>query len=587
VVLGVYVVAVRTNADPFSPRVRYGLHVAPLVVAALALCATWLARRRKRSWDADLIPALFGGLGAVTILVSLQGTPFDTAAIIGDQSFRTAAITRFAQSWWGGDYTYEDLPAYYAPTFFWVLGRAADLTGTEPWRMLKYGTVAVAFLAPIVSYLLWRRIVPARVAAVIAAVPLVLPGLDETYAWLVRSAFLAWWLEVGHGLGRPNPRWRTTVALGLVGGLMFTVYYYFFFLIPFALLISAGYARWRGTFDWRGLRRTFATLGIAAATAAPFWAPRAWNFLTAPEFESLNNRWMTLSSGRLLLPMLEPSVIGVLCLAGLVHLVLTFDEPLSRALLFLLVAMYVWHGVGFLFVAVDQPLMSFRMRELVPVALLAAAALAMARMLKWAVGAFPPIAVWRLATVGAVVLAVFAGDRFVTHVVDNQRVREAHNHVLPNGKLPVFHEDGLKPSTSPVEAIRDAIDAQYRGSGLPVVFTDRSDLLSLYPYYGFVQWNANYSHPTSRFHDRLDYLTDLTRSTDPADFANRVRDNPYDDIDVLVLRTSGTDKLVFRVRDDDFPYGTKVREFTFPRSLVRPEHFTITTVGEYLVATVR
>ncbi|MDG4786790.1 arabinofuranosyltransferase [Micromonospora sp. WMMD1102] len=584
VVLAIQALGIAAGYSPFSGRVQYGMRAAPIVVAALAAAAVWWARRRGRSWDADLIPALFGGLGALTVLTGLHGTPFDLYALDGDQLFRTAAVTRFADSWWGGDYTYRDLPAYYAPTYFWLLGRVADLAGTAPWHMLKYGTVAVSFLTPIVSYLLWRRVVPPRVAALVSAVPLIVPGLAETYAWIVLVAFVPWWLQVGHDLTRPGLRRWSPLVLGAIGAVLFTVYYYFFFVIPIVLLLQIAWARRQGRVDWREIGRPLGILGISALGSSPYWAPLAWNFLTGPHFESLNNRWITLNSGKLALPMLEPSVLGALCLLGLVFLVLTAREALSRALLTLLVAVYAWHVLGFLFLVAGTPLMSFRMRELVPVVLLAGAALGLVRVARLAARRFSAEHVRRLAATVAVLLAVFAGDRFVNVVL--AEIDNAHNRTLPNGQLPPFHSPDAKAWGSPPAELSAIIDARYRGEGRPVVLTGHSDLMALHPYYGFVQWNANYSHPTGQFRNRIEFLTELSRAATPAEFAGRLRDNPYDRIDVLVLHRDA-DRLVFKFRDDAFPFGTTRREISFPSRLVGPEHFEVSTVDDTLVAVLR
>ncbi|GAA4451791.1 galactan 5-O-arabinofuranosyltransferase [Phytohabitans houttuyneae] len=584
-VIGIHALGIAAEFNPYSGRVQYGLRSAPLILAALAAGAMWWARKRGWSWDADLIPALFGGLGALTILTALHGTPFDMYGLIGDQLFRTEYVTRFADSWWGGDYTYRDLPAYYAPAFFWVLGRAADLSGTAPWHMLKFGTITVAFLAPIVSYLLWRRIVAPRVAALISSAALILPSLSESYAWIVLVAFIPWWLMAGHGLQRAGVRRWHPVLLGLIGAVLFTVYYYYFFVLPIVLCLYFVDARLRGQFSWREASRTFIALGVAALGSSVYWAPLAWNFLTSGHFESLNNRWITPNSGKLALPMLEPSVIGALCLIGLVFLLATVKEALSRAMLIVLVSLYVWHAVGFVFLAIDKPLMSFRMRELVPILLLAAAAMAVARVARFAADNFSADVVWRFAVVGTALLAVFAGNRFVELVLAD--AKNAHNQALPNGKLPPFHEAGAEPwKGAPPERLNEVIEAGYKGPGRPVVLTSHPDLLAMYPYYGFVQWSANYSHPTSQFRARLDFLEELARSSGPAEFAARAGDNPYDDIDVIALH-SNKDTLTLKIRDDAFPFGTTVRQIEFPRRLVQPEYFDITMVDSTVVAVLR
>lgn len=581
-VLGIMAVAVRVGVDPRSPRAQYGLHAAALLVAAVSVAAVWHARRRQQLWDADLLPALFGGLAALTLLASLHGTPFGEFGLQGDASFRTEAITRFADSW-GGDYTYRGLPAYYAPGFFWILGRFAALTGAEPWHMMKFGEIAVAFLAPAASYLAWRLIVPVRAAALIAAVPLVVPDLSESYGWIVQVVIIPWWLAAIHGLARPGVRRPNIVALGLVGGLLFCVYYYYFFVFVLVYGLMLVVSRRRGELNRGDVLRGLVVLGVAAAVSAIYWAPLAWNFLTAPAFESLNNRWLTVNSGDLALPMLEPSVVGALCLIGLVFLAVTAGEMLSRSLLIVVSSLYLWHGIGYLALVVGVPLMSFRMKALVPVVLLSAAVLALLRVAKYLAGMRPAAEIWRLVAIGAALLAAFAGDRFVTIVVDDPRVRAAHDETRPDGRLPAFHSADAKAKQPSAEVLKQTIDAGYHGAGRPVVLSDRTDLFAFYPYFGFVQWNANYSHPTSRYHERLAFLDDVSRVNTAEEFADRTADNPYDRIDALVLRMDG-DSLVYRTYDDDFPFGTKARTVVFPIRLVQPEYFTITRRAGYLVA---
>lgn len=589
-VMAIVVLGTAAHMNPFSPRTQYGLRVAPIVVAVIAVAAGWWARRRGHIWDADLLPALFGGLTALTLATALHGTPFGIDGLNGDQTYRTENVTRFADSWWGGDYTYRGLPAYYAPLYFWTLGRTAALAHVAPWHMLKLGVIAVAFVAPLVSYLMWRPIVAPRTAALIsvATVPLVTTALIEPYDWIALLVFLPWWLQVGHGLGRSDRPRSRMVVLGLIGSLLFCLYYYYFYLIPIALLLHIVVAKRRGEFSWRELRRTFAILGIAALGSAPFWAPLGWSFLTAPAFESLNNRWMTVNSGLLALPMLEPSVLGALCMTGLVFLVVTARERLSRSLLLVLISTYVWHAVGFLFTVVGEPLMSFRMRDLVEPILLSAAALALVRLVRLAAAAAPN---WRLPTgttarlvaAAGILLAIFVGDQYVGGVLGKPFIQAAHNQPLPGGKLPPFHDPSAKTQAPGAASLAAIIDSEYTGGGHPVVLTDRTDLMAYYPYFGFLQWNANYSHPTAQYRDRLAFLADLARSGTSAEFAQRSGANPYDRIDAIVLSVK-KDSLVFKTADDAFPFGTKTREVDTPKSLVASEYFRVSLVDGYLVA---
>lgn len=575
--------------SPLSPLVRYGLRVSVLLAIGVGLLAYWWCRHKGQVWDADLIAALWSGVGGLTMIVALRGTPYGPLGIQGDQSFRTEYITRLADTWLIQDYFYQNRPGYYAPTFFWVLGRTADLLNIEPWRMIKVAAVLGAFLAPLIVYLFWRRHLSLRIAALMAGIPLIVQDWYEPYGWIVLVAFVPWWIEVFYGAQRDGIKQRHLVTLGVIGGVMFSIYYYYFFIIPFFLVVHLIYSRIRGEAGWSGLKRPLIALSVAAATSAFFWAPLAWNFLTARDFTSLNNRWLRLDHGDIPLPMFEPSLTGVLCLAGLVYLVLTArTRLLSRGLLFVVIATYLWHAAGFFLAVVDQPVMSWRMKILVPLTLLSAAVVALAELWRWAAAEFEPRQVRSLSLVLISFLTVFAADRYVTDVSNHEWIKAAHLARLPDGSLPRNHayfgsETPVDPQEPSAEALKAVLDRHFPPGGRhPVIMTDRIDLYAFYPYYGFVQWNSSYSHPTAEFFDRIALLTELQTAT-AEDFARRTADNPYDRIDAVVLRVEG-DRLAYTYSRNRFPNGTGTYHLFFPKSVIDPAYFDITMVGSVMVA---
>src|SRR5687767_3300696 len=83
----VIVVALVRLAPPYDPMggfTRYALEVFVVVAVALGASATWWGVRSGRTWDADLIPALAGAIGAFTLLAVLRGTPWGPAGLDGD-----------------------------------------------------------------------------------------------------------------------------------------------------------------------------------------------------------------------------------------------------------------------------------------------------------------------------------------------------------------------------------------------------------------------------------------------------------------------------------------------------------------------
>lgn len=578
--------------DPASPRFAYALRAAVVGLVLVGAVAWAWSARSGRSWGTDLVPALVGTAAALTLAGSLNGTPFAPGGIAGDQSFRTAAITRFADSAQNADFTFQGLPSFYAPAYFWVLGRTADLAGIDPWRMTKYGTVLVALLLPLVTYLLWRRLVPDHAAAWIAVVPLVVENVYEPYSWLVLFAIVPWWLEAVHGLRRADRRPAHPLGLGLLGAALFLTYYYFFFVAAIALVIHLGWERARGPLPGRQLRRAGAVLAVAATASAVYWLPLLLSVLRAAHPESLANRWFSASHPRLPLPMLELSPVGAVALLGLGYLVWTVRrDALSRGLLVLLAAAYGWYLLGAAVAALDTPLLSFRGKPLIPMILVIAGVLALLRVTRLALahlaggpgGRVSARDLRRVAWVVAAVLAIYAGQAFVSTVRDSPLTEVAHATAGPDGSPPSHRAGDAEQPHPPPAAVHRAISDRLAGDGNPVLLSDRVDVLVYYPYYGFLQWNAHYAHPAAEFHARVRFLADLAGAADPAAFAARSRDNRFDRIDAFLLRDEG-DTLVVRFADDAFPAGTRAAEVRFPRTLFAPDAFHLVPLGDHLLA---
>ena len=571
--------------NPMGPRFEYALRAGVVALVLLGALAWWWSARRGWRWGPDLVPAVLGGIGAVTLVGFLSGTPYAPNGLNGDQSFRTAAITRFADSWQNADFTFQGLPSFYAPAYFWVMGRTADLAALEPWRMTKYGTILVALLMPLITYLLWRRLVPDHVAALIAVVPLLVQNFYEPYSWLVLFAIVPWWLEAVHGLRRPDIRAGNPVLLGLIGAGLFLTYYYFFFIAAIALVIHLVVERAIGELSGRQVRRAALVLGIAAAGSAVFWAPLLASILQAEHPESLANRWFNTGHTILPLPMLDASVIGAVSLLGLGYLIWTVrSEPLSRGLLGFLAAAYGWYLIGAPAVVAGTPLLSFRGKPLIPMILAIAGILALVRIAGLAAARLGRPEVRRVAGVVAVALVVSIGQGFVTTIRDTPFLAAAHTTAWPDGRLPPYHAGDVAAPDPPATVVRQAISDRFTEDRNPVLLSDRRDIMSLYPYHGFLQWGAHYAHPAAEFHSRVDFLRELAGTASPAEFAARTADNRFDRIDAFLLQVNG-DELVFRFNDDAFD-GTNPRngEIRFSRTLLSPAAFELVPLGNHLLA---
>ena len=57
---------------------------------------------------------------------------------------------------------YRNRHAYYAPLWPWLECRAAALLQVPAWQLVKVGQIVGAFFAPLIAYLLWKRLAAPR-----------------------------------------------------------------------------------------------------------------------------------------------------------------------------------------------------------------------------------------------------------------------------------------------------------------------------------------------------------------------------------------------------------------------------------------
>lgn len=550
--------------------VEYRTRTLAVVLVGVGTAGFWLGVRRRRPWGFELVPSAAGAVAAMALIGSLAGTPYGPGGLGGDQTFRTAAVTRFADNWHNADFASNGLPSFYPPAYFWVLGRLAVIVDVEPWRMLKVGAIVTALAVPMVAFVLWRRVVPGGVAALVSVVAIVVENHYEPYSWLVIVAFVPWWLEAVHGVRRSGQPPGNPVRLGVVGALMIVTYWYFFAVGAVAFVFKLAADRLDGRFDRRQLERTSRVMGVAIVASAVYWLPLMVSVASADHPESLGNRWFSTSHPELPMPMFHLTPIGAVSLLGVVYLAFRYrHEPVARALSVLLVAAYAWYLIGAAAAVADHPLLSFRGKPLIPTILLSAGVIAIAQLFEHGVNRWKHADLTRVTITIGVLLAVYVTQGFIDDMRDSPHTEAARTAAQPNDS---------PPATS-AATLQRTIESKVGRHA--VLLSDRVDILALYPNHAFVVWDAHYAHPASEFGQRIALLNQLSRSQDSASFRALAQQNPYDEIDAFLLLDEG-DNLVYRYGADAFPAGTRTTEIHFPKTLFAD--FERIPVGNHILA---
>lgn len=592
--------------DATSAVLEYKVRALVVLLVGAGAFGWWWGRRRSVSWGFELVPAMVGAIAGMALVSALAGTDYAPGGLQNDASFRTAAVTRFADTWRNADFTVEGLPSFYPPAYFWLLGRAAALLGAAPWTMLKVGSVLTALVVPMLAFVLWRRIVPERVAALFSVVVLAVDNFYEPYSWLVMVAIVPWWLEAVHGLRREGAPAANPVVLGLGGALLALTYWYFFAiaLIAFALHLLGRRVEARldaadeaedvdelddadVVLDARvGRRRLAIIAGVTVVGSAVYWLPLVVSVLRADHPESLTSKWFHAGHTELPLPMLDNTAVGVMAMLGFVYLVWNVRrDPVARGLVCFLAAAYVWYLVGALAAIHRHPLLSFRGKPMIPLVLLYGGALALIRLGELAASRWKGHDVRRVTVALAVVIGVYLGQGFVSDVRRSSLAEAALATPRPEMSPP-------DPAATDLQQLVESFVGEHA-----TLLSQRVDILVLYPNYAFVPWNAHYAHPASEFTERIEFLNQLAASADAQQFARRATDNRFGTIDAFVLtldphssggedegeaETDADDELVWAYSADDFPHGTKAGEVRFPLALFA--EFELIPVGDHILA---
>ncbi|MFP5068830.1 arabinofuranosyltransferase [Pseudonocardia nantongensis] len=631
VLVVVAVLAVVDRLDiPTGTNVGLALTASAGALLALLLAGTALLHRRI-PWLA--VPLSWAGLAAlptVPLALFLANTPHYLFGVSGDQQFRVQFLTRFADSGTLADFAYADLPPYYPAAWFWVGGRTAALLGVDAWAFHKPYALATLAVTAVLAYVLWS-LVTSRPRALGAAVATVLAGLATTaaytpYSWLTgalvpplavlglrlvraqarRSAHphSAQARRSAHPHSAQGPWVRTAVLVGLVLGLAAITHTQILMFAGFVLAVLAA----DGLLTRRASPlRVAGTAGVVLLAALPLtllhWLPYLIAAAGGGPTYSAGQHFLAESGSRWPLPMLEPTALGALCLAGTVWIVWRFrSSEVARALGATAACGYAWYLLSTAALAAGTTLLAFRIEPILTAAL-ACGAVGAAADLVHAVrervpgdrarpagdaarpdaGAARPDR--RAAATGLVV--VLAATAVLAGVQD---VPEQYSWA---GSAQDYRPDGTRPDGSRDPADADAWLGELRITidGLTgraprdvVVLTANQKLVTYTPYFSYQASSAQYANPLGNFPTRTAEIRRWAAAPDPAALLAALDSGPARPPSVLVFSRTGDGALQVPTTEDRFPDpDSSAPPATFAPQLFEDPAWQRRDVGPYAV----
>ncbi len=386
----------------------------------------------------------------------------------------------------------------------------------------------------------------------------------------------------------PRSGWAAVVGAGLFLGFTATWYTLLFGFTAFAVGLMA---LWLAGLRWRRhgvraalepLRRLAVIVGIAVAIGCTTWLP----FLVRAARNPVSNtgsaqHYLPADGAELTFPMLQFTLLGVVCMAGTLWLVLRARASVrAGALAIGVLAVYLWSLLSMLTTLARTTLLSFRLQPTLSVLLVAAGAFGLveaALALRRRSRAVIPVA-------GAIGLA--AAIAFSQDIPDVLRpdLTIAYTDTDGHGQ----RGDRRPPSAEKFYASID--DVITRETGRPrdqtVVMTADYSFLSFYPYWGFQGLTSHYANPLAQFDLRAAQIDKWSKLKTADELLHALDTCPWPPPTVFLMRHGANNTYTLRLAEDVYPNQPNVRRYTVElrAALFDSPRFAVHRVGPFVLA---
>ncbi|MEJ5927837.1 galactan 5-O-arabinofuranosyltransferase [Corynebacterium sp. H128] len=575
------------------------------IIIGVSLLLLWWLRDQHRDsvrpkWRtiltylaAYLAPA---GLVVSNLAIPLSATRLYLDGVTVDQGFRTQFLTRMTAEFGLQDMNYIGLPSFYPGAWFWFGGRFANLLGLPGWE--AYQPWALVSIAAMTSALvpLWQRLsgslpVAVGIALVNTTIFLVMSP-EEPYAGIVALGIPVAAVLMSRTL---HGSWAAAAGLAIYLGLSAATYTIFTAAVALSVVVITLVYAILVERSWQPIIKLTLVGVTSMAIAAIVWAPYLIKLLSgAPRSDSSATHYLPLEGTEVPLPMLSPTLIGLLCVIGIVFLVFRFNDFDVRAMAVTLIVIYGWLIGSMVYTLAGNTLLGFRLDILVSLLLGTAGVLGISDFRLNGVRKFYPartdVAFSTKVSAVMVILLMIGGVAYAQLIPNRTAVAIDLAYTDTDGY-------GERADKFPADSAKyfPEIDAYLRESGHEptntVVLTDVKDFLSFHPYYGYQASTSHYANPLGEFEARNDLIESwAVRShedlKDPAAFSAEIARSPWRAPDVFILHGDSTDPKSpwkYDLAEDIYPNNPNVRSRGVYFNPAAFQDWDIKQVGPFVV----
>ena len=574
-----------------TSMVTRGLSTAGIVVTVVVVAGLlylWTKRGVQGKGPLAWLTVVVAYLSPALIVICSLGMPLSASklwlhGIQVDQVFRTQFLTRMTVEGGYADMNYADMPTFYPMGWFWLGGRMANLLGLQGWEAFQPWSLVSIAMACCLLVPVWQRLTGSLplgtiIALTTTALTLTL-AVDEPYSAVIALGVPAAAIMCSRAF---HGSWGSTVGLLVFLGISATFYTLFtgaiaVTVVSFVALVTAIVER-----SFKPIVR-LAVIGFGSlAIAAIAWGPYLLAVLRADfPTETAAQHYLPAEGTEVPVPFLAPSIVGLLCLIGIVYLVIRVKNVHIRTLGWALIGVYLWIVASMVLPLLGTTLLGFRLEILVVLIMATAGVLGLAHLYEQ----------YRTREYLAAVVAVITALAGIFYM---QEIPAEHQTAIDNAYSDT-DGNGERADKFPADSARyySEIDEFFQGHNADVVMTDEKLFMAYYPYYGFNAFTAHYANPLGQFKQRNEEMTTWAENSwdqTPQEFVDTLENNPWDVPNAMIFRgdiESPDDGYKAHLAVDIFPNQPNVR---YDAILFDPEVFNdsdlwdVKQIGPFVVA---
>ncbi|OEY07552.1 hypothetical protein A0K93_05910 [Corynebacterium sp. BCW_4722] len=481
-----------------------------LLVLAVVVAVLWT--RGRRSWlNAAVLALVPAGLVVTSLGIPLAATRLWLDGIQVDQGFRTQFLSRMTETASHADMSYKGLPTFYPMGWFWLGGRMANVLGMQGWEVYQPWALVTLAAAAAMLTPIWRKLtgsLPTAAAIAVVTTTIVLMECpEEPYAAVVAMFVPAAAVGAYHAL---NGSWAATWALAAYLGVSASFYTLFTAIAALTVVVIAVVLFFVHEHSHTPLIHLLVVGFTSLAIAAVSWGPYIFRLLTGDEeASSAANHFLPIEGTYLPMPFFSFSLLGLICLFGLIQLVARFREPEIASLGVAIAVCYLWAMASMAATLLGTSLLGFRLEVLVGLLFATLGVIAVADFrLTGIESLYPERFSERTNQVLTTAMAVIVGAGALHMVqqipVENEKyIDQAYGDTDGSGE----RADRFPPDAAQYYGeVTEYIESHGHLRGEAVVYTDEINFMAYNPFYGYNAFTSHYANPLGEFEPRNDEL---------------------------------------------------------------------------------